>query len=355
LIKSGDAEFLIFEKKGTDESINVRYEDETLWLTQKSIAALFDVSVPTINEHLKNVFSEKELDEDSVIRNFRITAADGKTYNTKHYNLDAVISVGYRVNSMRATQFRRWATQVLKQFAITGYVIDRKRMENGGFLGEDYFERLLEEIREIRLSERRFYQKVTDIYATSVDYDKDSPLAKLFFATVQNKMHYAITGNTAAELIMYRADSEREHMGLTTWEDAPDGKILKSDVTVAKNYLSKDELESLGRIVNSFLDLAEDFAKRKIPMTMEDWGKRLDAFLQLAGRDVLQNAGTVLASDAKAHAEREYKKFRVVQDKLYKSDFDKLVEKTKTENKNKDEYKSKFSSKCVPKIHPTDI
>ncbi len=326
MIKSGDAEFLIFEKNGSDDSINVRYEDETLWLTQKSIAALFDVSVPTINEHLKNVFSEKELDEDSVIRNFRITAADGKTYNTKHYNLDAVISVGYRVNSMRATQFRRWATQVLKQFAITGYVIDRKRMENGGFLGEDYFERLLEEIREIRLSERRFYQKVTDIYATSVDYDKDSPLAKIFFATVQNKMHYAITGNTAAELIMYRADSEKEHMGLTTWEDAPDGKILKSDVTVAKNYLSKDELESLGRIVNSFLDLAEDFAKRKIPMTMEDWGKRLDAFLQLAGRDVLQNAGTVLAADAKAHAEREYKKFRVVQDKLYKSDFDKLVE-----------------------------
>jgi hypothetical protein len=326
MIKSGDAEFLIFEKNGSDDSINVRYEDETLWLTQKSIAALFDVSVPTINEHLKNVFSEKELDEDSVIRNFRITAADGKTYNTKHYNLDAVISVGYRVNSMRATQFRSWATQVLKQFAITGYVIDRKRMENGGFLGEDYFERLLEEIREIRLSERRFYQKVTDIYATSVDYDKDSPLAKIFFATVQNKMHYAITGNTAAELIMYRADSEKEHMGLTTWEDAPDGKILKSDVTVAKNYLSKDELESLGRIVNSFLDLAEDFAKRKIPMTMEDWGKRLDAFLQLAGRDVLQNAGTVLAADAKAHAEREYKKFRVVQDKLYKSDFDKLVE-----------------------------
>ena len=329
MIKSGDAEFLIFEKNGSDDSINVRYEDETLWLTQKSIAALFDVSVPTINEHLKNVFYEKELDEDSVIRNFRITAADGKTYNTKHYNLDAVISVGYRVNSMRATQFRRWATQVLKQFAITGYVIDRKRMENGGFLGEDYFERLLEEIREIRLSERRFYQKVTDIYATSVDYDKDSPLAKLFFATVQNKMHYAITGNTAAELIMYRADSEREHMGLTTWEDAPDGKILKSDVTVAKNYLLKDELESLGRIVNSFLDLAEDFAKRKIPMTMEDWGKRLDAFLQLAGRDVLQNAGTVLASDAKAHAEREYKKFRVVQDKLYKSDFDRLVENIK--------------------------
>ena len=331
LIKSGDAEFLTFEKNGSDDSINVRYEDETLWLTQKSMAALFDVSVPTINEHLKNVFSEKELDEVSVIRNFRITASDGKTYNTNHYNLDAVISVGYRVNSMRATQFRRWATKVLKQFAITGYVIDRKRMENGTFLGEDYFERLLEEIREIRLSERRFYQKVTDIYATSVDYDKDSPLAKRFFATVQNKMHYAITGNTAAELIMYRADSEKEHMGLTSWEKAPDGKIMKSDVGIAKNYLKKDELQSMGRIVNAFLDLAEDFAKRHIPMTMDDWEKRLDSYLQFTGRDVLNNAGTVLAADAKAYAEAEYKKFRVVQDKLYKSDFDKLVEKTKIE------------------------
>lgn len=331
-IKNSEAEFLTFEKNNTENGIEVRYEDETLWMTQKSMAALFDVSNKTISEHLSNVFSSGELDKDSTVRIFRTVQTEGTrnvTRNIEYYNLDAVISVGYRVNSVRATQFRRWATQVLKQFAITGYVIDRKRMENGEFLGEDYFERLLEEIREIRLSERRFYQKVTDIYATSVDYDKDSPLAKRFFATVQNKMHYAITGNTAAELIMYRADSEKEHMGLTTWEDAPDGKILKSDVTVAKNYLSKDELESLGRIVNSFLDLAEDFAKRKIPMTMEDWGKRLDAFLQLAGRDVLQNAGTVFAADAKAHAEREYKKFRVVQDKLYKSDFDKLVEKSK--------------------------
>lgn len=340
LIKSGDAEFLIFEKNGSDDSINVRYEDETLWMTQKAMSSLFDVESNTITYHLQEIFNSGELDRDSTARKIRVVQIEGNRQVNReldHYNLDAVISVGYRVNSMRATQFRRWATQVLKQFAITGYVIDRKRMENGGFLGEDYFERLLEEIREIRLSERRFYQKVTDIYATSVDYDKDSPLAKIFFATVQNKMHYAITGNTAAELIMYRADSEREHMGLTTWEDAPDGKILKSDVTVAKNYLSKDELESLGRIVNSFLDLAEDFAKRKIPMTMEDWGKRLDAFLQLAGRDVLQNAGTVLAADAKAHAEKEYKKFRVVQDKLYKSDFDKLVEKAKLKNKSIEE------------------
>lgn len=330
-INNSDAEFLVFEKSETENGIEVRYEDETLWMTQKSMSALFDVQVPTVNEHLKNVFSEGELEENSVIRNFRITAADGKSYNTKHYNLDAIISVGYRVNSVRATQFRRWATKVLKQFAITGYVIDRKRMENGTFLGEDYFERLLEEIREIRLSERRFYQKITDIFATSVDYDKDSPAAKLFFATVQNKMHYAITGNTAAELVMFRADSKKEHMGLTSWENAPDGKIMKSDVGIAKNYLKKDELQSMGRIVNSFLDLAEDFAKRHIPMTMDDWKKRLDLFLQFTGRDVLQNSGTVLAADAKTYAEAEYKKFRVVQDKLYKSDFDKLVEKAKKE------------------------
>ena len=237
--------------------------------------------------------------------------------------------MGYRVNSIRATQFRRWATQVLKQYAITGYVIDRKRMENGAFLDEDYFERLLEEIREIRLSERRLYQKITDIYATSVDYDKDSPLTKAFFANVQNKMHYAITGNTAAELIMGRADSQVEHMGLSTWEGAPDGKILKSDVTVAKNYLKKDELEAMGRLVNSFLDLAEDFAKRRVPLTMEDWKMRLDGFLSLTGRQMLQGAGSVLMADAKTHAKSEYEKYRITQDRLYQSDFDKLIAKSK--------------------------
>lgn len=329
-IKNSEAEFLTFEKSDTENGIEVRYEDETLWMTQKSMAALFDVSNKTISEHLSNVFSSGELDKDSTVRIFRTVQTEGTrnvTRNIEYYNLDAVISVGYRVNSVRATQFRRWATKVLKQFAITGYVIDRKRMENGTFLGEDYFERLLEEIREIRLSERRFYQKITDIFATSVDYDKDSPAAKLFFATVQNKMHYAITGNTAAELVMFRADSKKEHMGLTSWENAPDGKIMKSDVGIAKNYLKKDELQSMGRIVNSFLDLAEDFAKRHIPMTMDDWKKRLDLFLQFTGRDVLQNSGTVLATDAKTYAEAEYKKYRVVQDKLYKSDFDKLVEK----------------------------
>ena len=328
-IRSSAAEFLIFEKQAHADSIEVRYEDGTLWLTQKMMANLFDVSVPTINEHLKNVFSEGELDEPSVIRNFRITASDGKSYHTNHYNLDAVISVGYRVNSIRATQFRRWATQVLKQYAITGYVIDRKRMENGAFLDEDYFERLLEEIREIRLSERRLYQKITDIYATSVDYDKDSPLTKAFFANVQNKMHYAITGNTAAELIMDRADSRVEHMGLSTWESAPDGKILKSDVTVAKNYLKKDELEAMGRLVNSFLDLAEDFAKRRVPLTMEDWKTRLDGFLSLTGRQLLQGSGSVLMADAKAHAKSEYEKYRITQDRLYKSDFDKLIEESR--------------------------
>lgn len=328
-IRSSAAEFLIFEKQAHADSIEVRYEDGTLWLTQKMMANLFDVSVSTINEHLKNVFSERELDEPSVIRKFRITASDGKSYNTNHYNLDAVISVGYRVNSIRATQFRRWATQVLKQYAITGYVIDRKRMENGAFLDEDYFERLLEEIREIRLSERRLYQKITDIYATSVDYDKDSPLTKAFFASVQNKMHYAITGNTAAELIMDRADSRVEHMGLSTWESAPDGKILKSDVTVAKNYLKKDELEAMGRLVNSFLDLAEDFAKRRVPLTMEDWKTRLDGFLSLTGRQLLQGSGSVLMADAKAHAKSEYEKYRITQDRLYKSDFDKLIEESR--------------------------
>lgn len=332
IIRNSTAEFLIFEKQAHADSIEVRYEDETLWLTQKMMASLFDVTVKTVSEHLSNIYSSEELDKESTIRNFRIVQTEGTRQVSRevdHYNLDAVISVGYRVNSIRATQFRRWATQVLKQYAITGYVIDRKRMENGAFLGEDYFERLLEEIREIRLSERRFYQKVTDIYATSVDYDKNAPTTKVFFATVQNKMHYAITGNTAPELIMERADSGKKNMGLTSWEKSPDGKILKSDVSVAKNYLSKEELDSLGRIVNSFLDLAEDFAKRKIPMTMEDWSKRLNMFLELTGRDILRDAGSVSKLAAKSHAESEFEKYRITQDKLYQSDFDKLVEKTK--------------------------
>ncbi len=332
IIRNSTAEFLIFEKQSHADSIEVRYEKETLWMTQKMMAALFDVNVPAISKHLQNIFNDGELDQDSTVSKMETVQNEGGRSVTRfidYYNLDAVISVGYRINSIRATQFRRWATQVLKKYAITGYVIDRKRMENGAFLGEDYFERLLEEIREIRLSERRFYQKVTDIYATSVDYDKNSPITKQFFATVQNKMHYAITGNTAPELIMGRANSNKEHMGLTSWEHSPNGKILKSDVSIAKNYLTKDELDSLGRIVNSFLDAAEDFAKRQIPMTMEDWAKRLDMFLEFTGRDILTNAGSVSKNTAIAHAENEFEKYRITQDKLYVSDFDKLIERAK--------------------------
>jgi hypothetical protein len=291
------------------------------------MAALFDVTIPTVNEHLKNIFAGGELQQDSVIRKFRTTAADGKNYNTNFYNIDAIISVGYRINSKRATQFRQWATRVLREFAVKGYVLDRKRMENGSFLGEDYFERLLEEIREIRLSERRFYQKITDIYATSMDYNKDAPTTREFFARVQNKLHFAIHGHTAAELIMRRADSNKEQMGLTSWEHSPDGKILKTDVSVAKNYLSQDELESLGRIVNSYLDLAEERARRKIPMTMEDWAKRLDLFLEFDDRDILRDSGKVTAQIAKEFAESEFEKYRIVQDRLFESDFDREIKR----------------------------
>ena len=324
MIRNSTAEFLIFTSQSGESSIEARYEDETIWLTQKLMAQLFDVTVPTINEHLKNIFSGAELDQDSVIRKFRITAVDGKSYNTNFYNLDAIISVGYRVNSVRATQFRQWATQVLRAFAIKGYVLDKKRMENGTFLGEDYFERLLEEIREIRLSERRFYQKITDIYTTSVDYNKAAPTSKAFFAKVQNKLHFAIHGNTAAGLIMQRADSTKEKMGLTSWEKATDGKIVKTDVSIAKNYLDKDELESLGRIVNAYLDLAEERAKRKIPMSMEDWAKRLDLFLEFDDREILQDSGKVSAKLAKTHAESEFEQYRIVQDRLFESDFDRF-------------------------------
>ncbi|HED13460.1 MAG TPA: cell filamentation protein Fic [Gammaproteobacteria bacterium] len=327
LIRNSTAEFLIFTSQSGEQSIEVRYEDETIWLTQKLMAQLFDVDVRTISEHLRNIFSNGELQQDSVVRKFRNTASDGKSYNTNFYNLDAIISVGYRVNSMRATQFRQWATQVLREFAIKGYVLDRKRMENGVFLDEDYFERLLSEIREIRLSERRFYQKITDIYATSVDYNKDAPTTCEFFAKVQNKLHYAIHGQTAAELIRNRADSQKEHMGLTTWENAPDGKILKPDVSVAKNYLRQEELDSLGRVVNAYLELAEERAKRRIPMTMEDWAKRLDVFLEMDDREILQDSGKVSAQLAKEFAESEFEKYRIVQDRLFESDFDREVKR----------------------------
>lgn len=332
IIRNSTAEFLIFESQANADSIEVRYENDNLWLTQKMMAALFDVNVPAVSKHLQNIFAEGELDQATTVSKMETVQKEGERLVTRmieYYNLDAVISVGYRINSIRATQFRRWATQVLKQFAITGYVLDRKRMENGAFLGEDYFERLLEEIREIRLSERRFYQKITDIYATSIDYDKNSPITKQFFATVQNKMHYAVTGLTAAELIRNRVSADKPNMGLTTWEGSPSGKILKSDVSIAKNVLTKDELSALGRIVSAFLDLAEDFATRKIPLTMEDWATRVDQYLQLTGRDILKNAGSISAKDARLFAESEFEKYRITQDRLYSSDFDKLVDKTK--------------------------
>ena len=328
IIRNSTAEFLIFEKQAHADSIEVRYEDETLWLTQKMMSNLFDVTTKTISEHLTNIYESGELDKDPTIRKFRIVQLEGTRQvarEIEHYNLDAVISVGYRVNSIRATQFRRWATQVLKQYAITGYVIDRKRMENGAFLGEDYFERLLEEIREIRLSERRFYQKITDIYATALDYDRTAKTTKQFFAKVQNKMHYAVHGHTAAELIYERADADKPHMGLTTWAAAPEGKIVKSDVSIAKNYLSEKEMRSLERIVSAYLDLAEDRAERHIPMTMEDWAKRLDLFLMADDREVLQDAGKITAEIAKAKAETEFEKYRVIQDRLFMSDFDKYM------------------------------
>lgn len=328
MIRSSTAEFLIFEKQNHANGIEVRYEDGTLWLTQKMLCLLFDVEKSTLSEHLSNIYTSGELDEESTVRKFRTVQQEGKRQVNReliHYNLDAVISVGYRVNSIRATQFRRWATQVLAQYAKTGYVIDRERMENGAFLDEDYFERLLEEIREIRLSERRFYQKITDIYVTSIDYDKGSPVTKQFFAKVQNKMHYAVTGNTAAEIIFTRANSQKEYMGLTSWAKSPDGKIMKSDVSIAKNYLSKNEIEDLGRIVNAFLDLAESAAKRRIPMTMEDWAKRIDRFLLADDRNILEDAGKISMAIAKDHAETEFEKYRIIQDQIFESDFDKLM------------------------------
>ena len=323
-IRNSTAEFLIFQIEGKEDGVQVVYHNESVWCTQKAMAQLFDCSTDNIGLHLKNIFKSGELQEDSVTEKFSATASDGKNYLTKFYNLDAIISVGYRVNSTRATQFRQWCTFILRQFAIRGYVIDKKRMENGSFIGEDYFEHLLAEIREIRLSERRFYQKLTDIYATAIDYNRDAPTTRLFFKKVQNKMHYAVHGHTAAELIIERANAEKEHMGLTTWENAPDGKIVKPDVSIAKNYLKESELEDMGRIVNSFLDLAEDMAKRHIPMTMEDWAKRIDRFLDLTDRPVLTDSGHVSAGQAKEYAETEFEKYRVIQDKLFQSDFDRF-------------------------------
>ena len=299
-------------------------------MTQKAIAELFDVQRPAITKHLLNIFEDKELDKNSVCSKMEHTATDGKKYQTEYYNLDAIISVGYRVNSIRATQFRRWATNVLKTFTIQGYVLDKERMKNGSFIDEDYFEKLLEEIREIRLSERRFYQKVTDIYATSIDYDPESPISIAFFKKVQNKMHFAVSKQTTAEIIYNRADSEKEHMGLTNWKKSPNGKIMKSDVIIAKNYLSKEELRDLEGIVSAFLEIAENRARKHIPMTMEDWSTRIDKFLLADDRDILKDAGKISHDIACDKALTEFEKYRVKQDKLYKSDFDLLLKESET-------------------------
>ena len=325
-IRNSTAEYLIFQAEGQENGVQVVYQDETIWATQKAIAELFDVKVSTVNEHLKNIFREGELQEEPTIRKIRIVQQEGNRQverEPQFYNLDAIISVGYRISSIRATQFRQWCTYILRQYSIRGYVIDKKRMENGSFIGEDYFEHLLAEIREIRLSERRFYQKLTDIYATAIDYNKDAPTTILFFKKVQNKMHYAVHGHTAAELIVERANAQKENMGLTTWEKAPKGKIVKPDVSVAKNYLKETELQDMGRLVNAVLDMAERMANRHIPMTMEDWAKRIDIILEAGGDNILQDAGRITAEFAKSFAESEFEKYRVIQDKLFQSDFDK--------------------------------
>jgi len=324
-IRNSTAEFLVFTTQAGEKGIEVRVEDETVWLTQKLIGVLFDVDVRTVSEHLQNIFNSGELTESAVIRKFRNTASDGKSYLTAFYNLDAIIAVGFRVNSARATQFRKWAIGILRDFAIRGYVLDKERLKNGAIFDQAYFDNLLAEIREIRASERRFYQKITDIYATAMDYSAEAETTQAFFATVQNKLHFAIHGHTAAELIMGRADSTKEHMGLTTWRNAPKGKILKPDVAVAKNYLTENELKSLDRFVTMYLDYAEDQAERGIPMTMADWAGKLDAFLQFNQRDLLEHPGKVTAEIAKAFAESEFEKYRIVQDRLFESDFDRMI------------------------------
>ena len=333
IIRNSTVEFLIFTTSNGQDTIEVKVEDETVWLTQKLMAKLFDVSVATVNEHLKNIFKTHELEENAVIRKFLITASDGKNYNTKHYNLEVIISLGYRINSKKGTEFRRWATEILKTFTTRGYVLDNERLKNGSYLNPQYYKDLILEIRDIRESERNFYQQITDIYATALDYDFKAPTTQEFFATVQNKLHWAIHGHTASELLLERADHKKEFMGLTNWKKAPNGKILKSDVVIAKNYLSQDEIKSLNRIVTMYLDYAEDQAERNIPMTMEDWSQKLNAFLQFNERDILQDAGKVTAIIAKEFALSEFEKYKVIQDKSYKSDFDRLLQELNKDGK----------------------
>lgn len=331
LIRSSAAEYLTFIAATGEGGVDVVYADENIWLSQKMMAELYSVNVRTVNDHLQKIFEDNELEKDSVIRKFRITATDGKNYNTQHYNLSAIIAVGYKVNSERAVLFRKWATQIVQEFTIKGFAMDDERLKNDGtLLGKKYFEEQLQRIREIRLSERKFYQKITDIYATAIDYDVTAKATQRFFATVQNKLHWAIHGNTAAELIVNRANHEKENMGLTTWKDAPKGKIQKFDVSVAKNYLSENEMQQLQRLVAAYLDLAEDMAIRQIPMTMEDWELRLNRFIEATDRAVLQDAGKVTAEIAKTHAETEFEKYRIIQDRLFESDFDRMIKQLKS-------------------------
>ena len=328
LIRSSAAEYLTFVAASGQGGVEAVYADENVWLSQKMMGLLYGVETHTINYHLKQIFADGELQSDSVIRNFRITAADGKTYDTQHYNLAAIIAAGYKVNSERAVQFRKWATGIIESFTIKGFAMDDERLKNdGSILGKKYFEEQLQRIREIRLSERKFYQKITDIYATSIDYDVAAVATQRFFATVQNKLHWAIHGQTAAEVIISRADAAKTHMGLTTWKDAPQGKIQKFDVSVAKNYLTENEMAQLQRLVSAYLDVAEDMALRQIPMTMQDWETRLNRFIAATDREILQDAGRVTAEIAQAHAESEFEKYRIVQDRLFESDFDRVTKK----------------------------
>lgn len=330
IIRSSAAEYLTFVAGSGSSDVNAIYADENIWLSQKMIALLYDVEVNTVNYHLKKIFSDSELQEDSVIRNFRITASDGKIYDTKHYNLRAVIAVGYKVNSERAVQFRKWATTIIESFTIKGFAMDDERLKSdGSILSKQYFEEQLQRIREIRLSERKFYQKITDLYATSIDYDVTAQSTKRFFATVQNKLHWAIHGQTAAEVIVSRADAKLINMGLSSWKDAPKGKIQKFDVVVAKNYLTQGEMAQLQRLVSAYLDVAEDMALRNIPMTMQDWELRLNKFIEATDREILQDAGKVTAEIAKAHAEAEFEKYRIAQDRLFESDFDRVIQQIK--------------------------
>ena len=329
-IRSSAAEYLTYVASVGDQqgSIEMRYEDENIWLTQKMMATLYDVDVRTINEHIKKIYSDSELEEDATIRNFRIVQTEGSrqvTRDIKHYNLQMIIAVGFKVNSERAVQFRKWVNQIAKDYTIKGWVMDDERLKRGTYLTEKYFDEQLERIREIRASERKFYQKITDLYATAIDYDKNAATTRRFYATVQNKMHYAVHGHTAAELIVERADHTKEHMGLTTWADAPDGKIKKSDVTVAKNYLSQDEMKQLNRMVTAYLDFAENMTLRHIPLTMQDWEMRLNSFIEMFDYGILQDAGKVSAEIAKLHAETEFEKYRVIQDRLFMSDFDRYM------------------------------